>query len=82
MIVVTGAAGFIGSFFVKKLNQEGYVDVVLVDDFSVASKKANWENLTFTKKIYRGQFFSWLEQNEKQIHASKVLAKAIGRGPT
>ena len=67
MIVVTGAAGFIASFFVQKLNQEGYEDVVLVDDFSRASKKANWENLTFTQKIDRGQFFSWLEENEKQI---------------
>ena len=67
MIVVTGAAGFIASFFVQKLNQEGYEDVVLVDDFSIASKKANWENLTYTQKIDRGQFFSWLEENEKQI---------------
>ena len=67
MIVVTGAAGFIASFFVQKLNKEGYNDIVLVDDFSIASKKANWENLTFNEKINRGQFFSWLEENEKQI---------------
>ena len=44
MIVVTGAAGFIASFFVQKLNKEGYKDVVLVDDFSIASKNANWEH--------------------------------------
>lgn len=67
MIVVTGAAGFIASFFVQKLNQEGYEDVVLVDDFSILSKKANWENLTYCEKIHRDQFFSWLEENEKQI---------------
>ena len=67
MIVVTGAAGFIASFFVQKLNQEGYEDVVLVDDFSIASKKANWENLIYSQKVDRGQFFSWLEENEKQI---------------
>ena len=67
MIVVTGAAGFIASFFVQKLNQEGYEDVVLVDDFSIVSKKANWENLTYCEKIHRDQFFSWLEENEKQI---------------
>ena len=28
MIVVTGAAGFIASYFIKKLNQEGYQDIV------------------------------------------------------
>ena len=40
MIVVTGAAGFIASFFVQKLNQEGYVDLVLVDDFSIDIQKS------------------------------------------
>lgn len=67
MIVVTGAAGFIASFFVQKLNEEGYEDVVLVDDFSVASKQANWENLTYSQKVDRRQFFSWIEANENQI---------------
>lgn len=67
MIVVTGAAGFIASVFVQKLNEEGYEDLVLVDDFSIASKKANWKNLTYSQKIDRGQFFSWLEENEKHI---------------
>ena len=67
MIVVTGAAGFIASFFVQKLNQEGYEDVVLVDDFSIVSKKVNWEKLTYCQKIDRQQFFSWLEEYEKQI---------------
>ena len=33
-----GGAGFIASYFVQKLNKEGY-NVVLVDDFSIASKK-------------------------------------------
>ena len=67
MIVVTGAAGFIASFFVKKLNQEGYKDVILVDDFSLVSKKSNWEGLTYSQKVDRSNFFSWLEENEKQI---------------
>ena len=34
MIVITGAAGFIGSCFVSKLNQLGYKDLVLVDNFN------------------------------------------------
>ena len=38
MIVVTGAAGFIGSCLVEKLNQEGYYDLVLVDDFTKPGK--------------------------------------------
>ena len=43
------------------------MDLVLVDDFSKTSKKANWENLTYSQKIDRGKFFSWLEENEHQI---------------
>lgn len=33
MIIVTGAAGFIGSCFVNKLNNKGIKDIVVVDDF-------------------------------------------------
>ncbi len=67
MIVVTGAAGFIASYFVKKLNQEGYQDIVLVDDFSVNAKKRNWESLNYSQKVDRKLLFSWIEQNENQI---------------
>ena len=38
MIIVTGAAGFIGSNLVSKLNQEGFKDIVVVDDFSIPEK--------------------------------------------
>ncbi|MCX6268022.1 MAG: NAD-dependent epimerase/dehydratase family protein, partial [Bacteroidetes bacterium] len=34
MIVVTGAAGFIGSCMAGKLNYKGFKDIILVDDFS------------------------------------------------
>ena len=34
MIVVTGAAGFIGSCLVSKLNSAGFTNLILVDDFS------------------------------------------------
>ena len=33
-IIVTGAAGFIGSCLVGYLNQRGYENLILVDDFS------------------------------------------------
>ena len=38
MIVVTGAAGFIGSNLVSKLNSNGFKDIVVVDDFSNPDK--------------------------------------------
>ncbi|GJM34048.1 MAG: ADP-L-glycero-D-manno-heptose-6-epimerase [Saprospiraceae bacterium] len=67
MIVVTGAAGFIGSCLVRKLNDEGYNDLVLSDDFSPADKVANWQDKTFTLRIDRQEFPNWLEQNHDKI---------------
>ena len=46
-IVVTGAAGFIGSVFVQYLNEQGLDQLLLVDDFGVESKRKNWENKKF-----------------------------------
>ena len=42
MIVVTGGAGFIGSAFVWKLNDEGIDDIVIVDELGTTDK---WKNL-------------------------------------
>ena len=51
MIIVTGAAGFIGSCLVQKLNEEGYTDLILVDDFIKVEKEANLLNKKYTQKI-------------------------------
>ena len=67
MIVVTGAAGFIGSNLLKKLNDEGYRDIVLVDDFSNAEKNKNLENKIYTQKVERTVFFDWLDENQKFV---------------
>lgn len=67
MIVVTGAAGFIGSCLLSKLNSEGYTDLVLVDDFSVKAKDVNWQSKKYSQLVDRKQFFSWLEENQKQV---------------
>lgn len=55
-IVVTGAAGFIGSCLVSFLNKKGLTDLVLVDDFSDPEKMNNLEGKQFTKKIHRNEF--------------------------
>jgi len=67
MIIVTGAAGFIGSALIGKLNQEGYKDIIAVDDFSRADKNKNLENKTLTDKVDRMVFFNWLDDNEKWV---------------
>lgn len=67
MIVVTGAAGFIGSCLVSKLNSEGFKDIVLVDDFSNAEKNRNFEGKTYTHQVDREQFIDWIDQNHQLI---------------
>jgi len=67
MIVVTGAAGFIGSNLVKCLNEEGREDLVLVDDFSRDDKKPNWQNARFGELIQRNRFLGWLTENHSKV---------------
>ena len=51
MILVTGAAGFIGSNLVKALNARGERDVVAVDNLSRAEKVANLADLELADYI-------------------------------
>ena len=60
MIVVTGAAGFIGSCMVAYLNQCGYKDVVAVDDFSKPQKNLNLDGKQLSARIHRDEFIDWL----------------------
>jgi ADP-L-glycero-D-manno-heptose 6-epimerase len=67
MIVVTGAAGFIGSCLVQKLNNLGFKDLILVDDFSHADKKKNLEDKKYFVQIERTSFFEWLSKKNPKI---------------
>jgi ADP-L-glycero-D-manno-heptose 6-epimerase len=67
MIVITGAAGFIGSCLLSKLNSEGFKDIVLVDDFSNPEKNKNFEGKTYSATVDREQFIAWVDQNHKFI---------------
>jgi ADP-L-glycero-D-manno-heptose 6-epimerase len=67
MIVVTGAAGFIGSVLAVRLLEADYRQLVLVDDFSVEAKRPNHQHLPVTARIDRADFPSWLRDNEGQV---------------
>lgn len=67
MIIVTGAAGFIASALVAKLNAENYNDIVVVDDFSDPEKLKNLEGKKITEKVHRDKFFNWLESKHKMV---------------
>lgn len=67
MIIVTGAAGFIGSNMVRKLNQENFNDLILVDRFDVPSKEENLLNTKYTSKVDRDDFQDWLDLNFEEV---------------
>src|SRR5450759_2519753 len=67
MIVVTGAAGFIGSYIVGKLNREGFKDIVLVDKYDDPLKFQNYQTKTYTEMVDRDDFFDWLASHEKLV---------------
>lgn len=67
VIVVTGAAGFIGSCLVGFLNARGFHQLILVDDFTKTAKDPNLEGKSFLAKLERTQFFDWLNSAPRQI---------------
>lgn len=67
MIIVTGAAGFIGSRLAHRLNQDQYNDLVLVDDFSRRDKLANYSELNYSELVDRNDFPVWLKLNENKV---------------
>lgn len=67
MIVVTGAAGFIGSCMISRLNQDNFNSIIAVDDFSNEEKNKNLEGKTIQERVDRKEFFNWLDKNEKLV---------------
>lgn len=63
MIVVTGAAGFIGSVTAGLLIKNYSFPVVLVDDFSREDKAENYQYKKYNQLIDRELFPSWLAKN-------------------
>ncbi|MEO8211179.1 MAG: ADP-glyceromanno-heptose 6-epimerase [bacterium] len=67
MIVVTGVAGFIGSCLVTRLNQDGFNDLILVDDFSHPEREKNYVGKKYTQLVDRKKFIEWLTDNHRFV---------------
>lgn len=67
MLVVTGAAGFIGSCLISKLNALGQSNLILVDDFSKTEKTENFANKNYSQKIERSGFVDWFKKNSNVV---------------
>lgn len=67
MIIVTGAAGFIGSGLISRLNQDGFINIIAVDDFSKTEKSENLKGKTVKEFVERDQLFNWLDDNYQDV---------------
>jgi len=64
MIVLTGGAGFIGSCFLWKLNEEGISDIVVVDHLDGTDKWKNLNGKKFRDYIQKEDFLRQIENNK------------------
>lgn len=66
-ILLTGAAGFIGSYLLGYLNEKGFTKIIIADDFSEEDKWFNFDSKQFTAKVEREELFAWLEEKNPAI---------------
>lgn len=69
LIVVTGGAGFIGSCFIRYLNDLGFKNIIVVDDLGRTEKWKNLVRKQITDIIHKDQLFAWLQGKESLIEA-------------
>lgn len=68
MIIVTGAAGFIGSCLLARLNSENFNYLIAVDDFSEGIENIrNLDGKRVQEFVDRKDLFVWLEKNHELV---------------
>ena len=73
MIVVTGGAGFIGSAFVWKLNQQGIENIIIVDNLGTSEKWKNLVNLRFLEYIHKDDFLQMIYADQVPFTARAII---------
>ncbi|MDZ4796451.1 MAG: ADP-glyceromanno-heptose 6-epimerase [Bacteroidota bacterium] len=66
-ILLTGAAGFIGSYLLGYLNKKGFSNIIIADDFSEEDKWFNFDSKEFIAKVEREELFDWLKKDAHKI---------------
>jgi ADP-L-glycero-D-manno-heptose 6-epimerase len=66
-ILLTGAAGFIGSCMLGHLNDKRYKNIIIVDDFGDKEKETNYSNKHYSHQVERHDLFEWLKNEDRKI---------------
>jgi ADP-L-glycero-D-manno-heptose 6-epimerase len=67
MIIVTGAAGFIGSCLIKRLNADNFNAVIAVDKFDIDAKNKNLDGARIQERVDRDHFHDWFDRNNELV---------------
>jgi ADP-L-glycero-D-manno-heptose 6-epimerase len=73
VIIVTGGAGFIGSAFIWKLNNEGIEDILVVDELGKSEKWKNLAGRRFIDYIHKDEFLKNLSDGNKYKDTKAVI---------
>ena len=67
VILITGAAGFIGGYMAGYLNQKGYQNIIIADEFDDELKRPNYVDKKISAKVDRNELFDWLNRYPVQV---------------
>ncbi|MBU4376363.1 MAG: ADP-glyceromanno-heptose 6-epimerase [Candidatus Omnitrophica bacterium] len=73
MIIVTGAAGFIGSALLWKLNNKGIGDIILVDEALTSEKKPNIDSKKYKDFIEKEKFLALISSDKLGKKADAIF---------
>jgi ADP-L-glycero-D-manno-heptose 6-epimerase len=73
VIIVTGGAGFIGSAFIWKLNNEGIENILVVDELGKTEKWKNLAGRRFIDYIHKDEFLRNLSDSNKYKDIRAVI---------
>jgi ADP-L-glycero-D-manno-heptose 6-epimerase len=73
MIVVTGGAGFIGSVFVAKLNDEAIEDIIVVDELGASEKWRNLVKRRYADYLDKDAFLRMVEADRVPFPVESVI---------
>lgn len=73
MILLTGGAGFIGSVVLRRLNDEGRDDIVVVDHLNSTPKWKNLLGKSFEEYLDRKELLSYLESDSLPFKLTGIV---------
>lgn len=67
MIIVTGAAGFIGSCLIERLNRDNFNAIIAVNNFENPGKNKNLVGKKVMQQVDRDHLLAWLDGNYEEV---------------